>query len=272
MERCEQSFQNGLTGLKTYFNFMCSDDAATTDTELYNRVVHDNISRLACDCLLALAFIVESSKWGNESAQRDARSLKRTIHKLVSEFLIQIVKGPLKMVKKQTGLVESSAIESLLQSLKIPRAKLGLDYSLKTHVQNMIKELNNAFIYKSSKSPSMNLQSVEKAFSSFANKLEDALAQHLVVTTIAESEDTSEIDQISSLEISHKRDNISLETRPFSNINKTSQPSPPAVTASVSLPQSITSRSCFQCGQPGHFRDKCPQTHCYRCKNWSRSP
>jgi hypothetical protein len=268
LERCERSFRDGLTGLKTYFNFMCSDEAATlSDMELYNRVVRDNISQLACDCLLVMAFIVDSSEGDNQSAQRDARSLARPIRKLVLKFLIDTVKEPLKTVKKQTGLFESSAIEGLSLSLKIPRAKFGLDYSLKTHLQNMIRELSNSFIYESSKHYSRDLQSVEKAFSSFANELEHALAQHLVATTIPEIEDTSLIDQLSSLEIDTKPDNVSLETRPFSTINGTRQLSRPVVTVAASLPQNTIPRVCFQCKQPGHFKDKCPQTRCYRCKN-----
>jgi hypothetical protein len=73
---------------------MCSDEPATlSDVELYNRVVRDNISQLACDCLLIMAFIVDNSEGDNQSAQRDARSLARPIRKLVLEFLIDTVKG-----------------------------------------------------------------------------------------------------------------------------------------------------------------------------------
>ena len=250
---------------------MCSDDAATlSDGELYNRVSCDNISRLACDCLLVMTFLIENLKADDRlSSARDARSIARSIRQSVLDFLVDTLEGPLQIVKKERGLVAKSTIERLSRSLKIPRGKSGLQYFLKTDLQTMMSNLSNSFIYESSKSYSTDLQLVETAFSSFANQLELVLEQHLIATTIPETEDTSLIAKLSSTKLDNKQDNISIRTRPASSaIDRTRQHSAqkqPVDTVAAFLSQTARSSVCFQCEQPGHFKDQCPQTRCYRC-------
>ena len=250
---------------------MCSDDATIlSDGELYNRVSCDNISRLACDCLLVMTFVTENLGADDRlSPAREARSIARSIRQSVHDFLIDTLEGPLQIVKKETGLVAKSATERLSRSLKIPRGKSGLQYFLKTDLQTMMRNLSNSFIYESSKAYSTNLQLVEMAFSSFANQLEHVLEQHLVATNVPDTEDTSFIAKLSSMKLDIKQDNISMQTRPASSaIDRTRQHSPqqqPVDTLGASLSHTAISRLCFQCKQPGHFKDQCPQTRCYRC-------
>ena len=249
---------------------MCSNDAAImSDGDLYNRVNFDNISRLAGDCLLVMTFVVENSKADEDlSYARDARSIARSIRQSVPKFVIDTLEGPLQVVKKEIGLVANSAVERLSRSLKIPRGKFGLQYFLKTNLQTMIQNLNKSFTYES-KSYSTDLHLIQKAFYSFANQLEHALEQHLVATTIPETEDTLFIAKLSSLNLDAKKGNSSTQIRPASSaIDRTRQYSPQkhhVATIAASLSQTGTLRVCFQCKQPGHFKDRCPQTQCYRC-------
>ena len=270
-QRWEQSFRDGLTGLMAYFDFMCSANAALlSDRELYNRMTCNNVSRLACDCLLVMKIVVENPKADDHfSHARDVRDVARSIRPLVHNFLLDTVEGPLQTVRKEVGLLDSSSIERLSWSLRFPREKCGLQYNLKTNLQTLLRNLSNSFIYESSKFYSTNLQLVEIVFSSFAAQHEDALEQHLVATTIRESEDASFITKLSSLKIDINRDNVSVQTRSVSSAiyrpRQFSPPQKPVLTAAPSFSQSNMPRLCFQCHQPGHFKDRCPQTQCYQC-------
>lgn len=251
-ERWERSFRDGLKGLKKYLSFMCSEYAASlSDSELYSYVIGDNISRLACDCLLVMTFIVENREAVHRPIDaRKARDIARSI-------------------EREKRIFEGFTNETLSQSLKLPRRKFGLQYNLRASLKTLVKDLNDSFIHRGKKTNSPNLQLVEKAFYSFATQLECALEQHLDTTTVPDAEDTSLIAGLSSLKIAITSDKVSVKTRSVSPfIDETKQLSPqkqPVVTIAASSSQGPVLRVCFQCKQPGHFKDKCPQTKCYRC-------
>ena len=233
-------------------------------------MIHDNISRLACDCLLVMAIVVKNSGTDNRSSRaRDARSVARSIRQLVFNFLIDILEGPLQKTKKVVGLVESSAIERLSRSLRIPTGNFSLQYSLKSNLLTVMKNLSDSFIYESTKVHSTDLQLVEKAFSFFTHQLEHSLEQHLKSTTLPKIEDIPIIAELSSLSLDDKQYMISMQTRPASSaISRTRQLSPqkqPVLTVAPSISRSTVSSVCFQCKQSGHFKAKCPQVRCYRC-------
>ena len=273
--RWEQSFRDGLTGLKTFFSFMCSNDAATlSDRDLYNRVIGDNISRLACDCLLVMTFVVQSWRADDPLPDarnaRNARSVARPIPQSIIDFPESTLEGPLQTIKERTGFVEDSALERLSRLLRIPTRRDGLQYSLKTSLQTLMTNLSKSFIYKGSKYYSTNFQLIKKAFSSFAHQLEHAFEQHMVANSIQENKDISCLaSRLSSVELDTKQDNASVQSRATSSaIDRARQLSPqkqPVVTVAATLTQTAITRGCFQCQQPGHFKDQCPQIRCYRC-------
>ena len=278
-ERWERSFGDGINGLMSFFDFMRSDTGVRlNDEECYSRVTYDNISRLTCDCLLVVTFVADAKSKTDDplSHARDARSVARSVHNFVFNFIVDILQGPFQRIKKDIGLVANTAMERLSQSLRIPKGKSGLQYLLKKNLCTMMRDLNNSFIYESSDAYSSDLPLMKKAFSTFADGLEHALWQHLVATTEPETDDLSLITALSSMSITNGRDNVSILARPTPSATyRPKQISPqkrPVFPLAAARPPTATLQVCFQCKQPGHFKGQCPQTRCYRCEFWATPP
>jgi hypothetical protein len=244
---------------------MCTDDTSTwNDSTLYDRVIHDNISRFACDCLLVMRYVVENLEANDQSY--DAGNTQ-SIRQLIEDFLIKILGGPMKRAKKEVGLVESSAIAKLSRSLNIPKRKSGLQYSIRTNLELMVTNLNNCGTYGRG-IYSINPQLIEKVFASFASQLEDALEAHLTQRTGPVAEDTSLIDAFSSLSMETERNGSSVQPHLATAENVAMQIKLQRPSGFMTEPiqsRSTTTRGCFHCRNSGHFVNNCPQIKCYRC-------
>jgi hypothetical protein len=215
-----------------------------------------------------MRYVVENLEANDRPCDaRNARSIHRFIRQPIEEFLIEILGEPMRKAKKEVGLVGSSAIAKLSRSLNIPKRKSGLQYRIRINLELMVTNLNNCGTYERG-IYSINPQLVEKVFSSFASQLEDALEDHLTQRTEPVAEDMSLVAAFSSLRMNTERNGSSAQTLLANTENVAMQiklQKPSVFTTTPIQCRSTTTSGCFACGNPGHFRNNCPQTKCYRC-------
>src|ERR1700744_3997652 len=154
-----RGFENGLERLDKAQKSICTNDPITLDNgKLYSHLVRDDISRHACDCLLAATFIANNCSADSPNRSEESGCLEKAVREATVQYLQ-------KFLLKMKGVNLERLGGTLHQALIKAFMKLATDLCELLCMPTGV--------------PEKWLTEIPTLFSTFANKLEETLEMHI---------------------------------------------------------------------------------------------